>query len=92
MESIAGGFGVSAVIDNTGSADATDVECTITIDAALMILGGETTTTINVAAGAEETISSGFILGLGAAEITVTAGGASKTASGTVLGPFVIGM
>jgi len=92
VQSIACGFGVSAVIDNTGSADGTDVECTITIDAALMILGGETVTTIDVAMGAEETISTGFILGLGAAEITVTAGGASKTVSGTVLGPFVIGL
>jgi hypothetical protein len=92
VKSISGGFGVKAVIDNTGTADAQDVACTITIDAPLMILGGETTTTINVAAGSEEEISSGFILGIGGADITVTAGGASKTVSGTVLGPFVIGL
>ncbi len=92
VESIAGGFGVTSVIKNTGTADATDVEATIAIDAALMILGGETTSTIDLPAGGSETISSGFILGLGAADITVTAGGASASASGTVLGPFVIGI
>jgi hypothetical protein len=92
VKSISGGLGVSAVIGNSGEADAEDVVCTITIDAPLMILGGETTDTINVAAGTEQTISTGFILGIGPAEITVNAGGVIKTASGTVLGPLVIGM
>jgi len=92
VESITGGFGVTSVIKNTGTADAEGIEATITIDASLMILGGETTTTIDVDAGGTATISSGFVLGLGPADITVTAGGASGSASGTVLGPFVIGL
>jgi hypothetical protein len=92
VESITGGFGITSVIKNTGSADAEGVEATITIDASLMILGGETTTTIDVPAGGTAEISSGFILGLGPGDITVTAGGASSSASGTVLGPFVIGL
>ncbi len=92
VKSISGGLGVSAVVANSGEADASGVECTITIDASLMILGGETTTTIDVAAGSEQTISSGFILGFGPADITVNAGGATKSASGTVLGPLVIGL
>jgi hypothetical protein len=74
VKSISKGMGVSAVIDNTGSADATDVTWSITIDAPLMILGGETTGTIDVPAGGEVTIKSGFVLGFGPAAITVTAG------------------
>jgi hypothetical protein len=92
VESITGGFGVTSVIKNTGTADAEGIEATIAIDASLMIIGGETTTTIDVAAGGTAEISSGFVLGLGPADITVTAGGASGSASGTVLGPFVIGL
>jgi len=92
VKSISGGFGISAVIQNTGTADATGVTWSITIDAPLMILGGETTGTIDVPAGGQVTVKSGFVLGFGPCTITVTAGDSSKTASGTVLGPFVIGL
>jgi hypothetical protein len=90
VKSIGKGFGVSAVIENTGTADAIDVEGAITIDASLMILGGNTPFTIDVAAGGETSVSTGFILGLGPATITVTAGDASLQETGTVLGPFVL--
>jgi hypothetical protein len=90
IKSIGKGFGVTAVIENTGTADAVDVEGAITIDASLMILGKSTPFMINVAAGGEEEVSTGFILGLGPATITVTAGDASMQTTGTVIGPFVL--
>jgi len=90
IASISKGFGVKAVITNTGTADAEAVECEISIDAPLMILGKSVTKTIDVAVGAEVPISTGFILGFGPATITVTAGEASEQISGTVLGPFVL--
>jgi hypothetical protein len=90
VKSISKGMGVSAVIENTGTADATDVAWSITIDASLMILGGETTGTIDVPIGGEVTIKSGFVLGFGPAAITVTAGDASGSDSGTVLLFFIM--
>ena len=90
IASISKGFGVKASITNTGTADAEAVVCEISIDAPLMILGKTTTATIDVAVGEEVSISTGFILGFGPASIKVTAGDASETISGTVLGPLVL--
>ncbi len=93
VESIAGGFGVSAEIVNTGTADATNVDWSIIFEGGFMLLGGETTGTIDtLAAGDSASISTGFILGIGGVDITVTAGSAKKTASATVILPFVIGL
>ena len=95
VKSVSGGFGVSAEIANDGTADASNVEWTMTIDAPLIILpsGGQTSGTISsLAIGDSETVSSGLILGFGQATITVTADGASSQASGFVLGPLVLGV
>jgi hypothetical protein len=91
IKSISKGMGVSAVIENTGAADAEDVAWSIIIDAPLMILGGETSGTIDVVpVGGEVTIKSGFVLGFGPAAITVTAGDASGSEEGTVLLIFIL--
>jgi len=98
IEDIAGGFGVSAVIKNTGDGDATDVEWTINLDGGLIILGKETKGTITtIPAGDEETIKSSLIFGIGKPTITITAEcyeGASdaQTASGLVILFFVLGV
>jgi hypothetical protein len=93
IESISGGIGVKATIANIGTKDATDVAWTITIEAPIMIIGGERTGTIpTLPAGGEETIKSGFVLGFGPCTITVTAGTATATAKGFVLGPLVLGV
>ena len=92
VQSVSGGFGVSAVVANIGTADATDISWSIDLDG-LVFVGAHTEGTISsLAAGGSETVKAGFVFGLGKATITVTAGGATKTTEGTVLGPFVIGL
>jgi len=92
IESIAGGFGVSAIVKNTGYATATDIDWSIALEGGAFI-GKDTTGSISsLEAGDTATISAGFILGIGATEIKVTAGSASKQAAGTVLLFFVIGV
>ena len=88
-----GGFGIKATVANTGTADATDVSWTIDLEGGLVIIGRHSENTIpTLAAGEETTIKSGLVLGFGRVDITVTANGASATASGFVLGPFVLGV
>jgi hypothetical protein len=90
IASVSGGLGVSAVIQNTGNADAVGLEWRIFIDAPLMLLGKETMDTVDIPAGSDATITSGFILGFGQATITVTAGDVSEEISKFVIGPFVL--
>ncbi|RLF64360.1 MAG: hypothetical protein DRN33_02340 [Thermoplasmata archaeon] len=91
VQSISGGFGVSATVTNVGSEDANNVDWTISFDGPVFI-GKEKTGTVTVPAGGEATVKSGLIFGVGKATITVNVGGASKTASGFVLGPLVLGV
>ncbi|MFW6122187.1 MAG: C25 family cysteine peptidase, partial [Petrotogales bacterium] len=70
---ISGGlFKISAVIENKGELEATDLEWSITLDGGVWI-GKETTGTLSIAPGDEETITSGPIIGFGKTEITVSA-------------------
>ncbi|PNX52449.1 MAG: hypothetical protein BV458_09535 [Thermoplasmata archaeon M9B2D] len=81
---------VNAVVQNTGTGDAADIDWSIKLTGGLIILGKETTGTIaSLAAGGEETITSSLILGLGATTITVTAGPATKNQEATVLLIFI---
>jgi len=84
IDSISGGTGVSATIKNTGTADATDVEWTLTINGGLLgMINKELSGTIpNLAVGTETVISSGILFGLGNIAITVTADTAQDSASG----------
>ncbi|OYT59382.1 hypothetical protein B6U81_06215 [Thermoplasmatales archaeon ex4484_30] len=91
IESISGGFGVKATVANIGTADAENVDWTMTFSGPVFI-GKEKSGTVTVPAGGTVTISSGLILGIGPATVTVDVGGATKTASGFVLGPLVLGM
>ena len=91
ISSVSGGFGVKATIENTGTADTTDVEWSINVDAPLMLIGGESNGTISsLPAGDSETIKTGFLLGIGSGTITITADQAGATRSGFILGPFVL--
>jgi len=89
--SISGGFGISVVIENSGSADAIDIKYTIDLDG-LVLVGSSIQENIDIPAGQTLTVNSGFIFGFGKIIITVNAGKSTKTAEGTLLGPFVIGI
>jgi hypothetical protein len=83
IESIAGGVGVSAVITNVGTADATDVDCSITVTGGIMgLIDTEVSTVEDIPIGGEITIETGMIIGFGNVEITVTAGSASEVVTG----------
>jgi hypothetical protein len=96
---ITGGFGVKASVKNTGAGDATNVNWNITLDGKLVFFGKGTIGDFStIAAGSEEVIKNGgIILGFGKTNIKVSAicdegKTAEKTATGFVLGPFVIGV
>jgi hypothetical protein len=81
---------VTAVIKNTGDADATDVDWSINLNGGLILLGKETTgTAATIPAGGQVEVTSGLILGFGKTTITVSAGGASKDQAATVLLIFI---
>lgn len=93
IESITGGFGVSAIIENIGPVDADYIDWSISLEGDLIIMGGSHEGTIqSLAAGERKTVNTGLILGLGKVTIIVIADDASKTASGFLIGPFVIGI
>jgi len=92
IESISGGMGVSAIVKNTGTAEATNIVWSINLEGGVFF-GAETTDTIaSLAPGDSVEIKSGFVLGLGKTDITVTAGSAVQKASGTVFLFFIIGL
>lgn len=91
IDTISGGlFKVSAVIKNTGTAAATDVQWSITLTGGLILLGKESTGTIpTIEAGATADIASQVILGFGKTVITVTADTAIQSQNATVLFVFI---
>ena len=89
---ISGGFGVKATISNIGTGDASDVQWSIDITGGIVLKGHAEGTIASLPAGSSTTVSSGLVLGIGPVTITVTADGASKTASGFMLGPFILGL
>jgi hypothetical protein len=95
---IKGGFGVSTAIKNIGTADATNIKWSITLDGGLIILGKETIGSFtSIEAGKEEPVKSDLILGIGKTTIIVHAicdegSEGTKTANGFVFLFFVIGV
>ncbi len=75
IQPIKGGlFKVSTVIENLGGADATNVNWSITLDGGFILLGRETTGTIDsIPIDGEASVSSDFILGFGSITIMVNA-------------------
>jgi hypothetical protein len=93
IESISGGFGVSAVVENTGMENITDLKWSISLVGNITFFGGYKEGNIDLLKpGNSITIKSGFLLGFGPAEITVSVSGVSKKASCFVIGPFVFNL
>ena len=91
IESVKGGFGVTATIKNVGAVEGKNVLWSFSLSG-LVFIGKEKSGTIDIAAGEEQTIKTGFILGIGPVTVTVNAGSASATAKGFLLGPLVLGL
>jgi hypothetical protein len=88
---ISGGIGVSAVVSNTGDAEATDVDWSITLDGGLIIIGGETTGDFaTIAADGEEEIKTGLVLGIGKPTITIAAECAEGSSDEATATAFVL--
>lgn len=93
IEEITGGFGISAIISNTGGGDATNIQWSIDLDGGLILVGkGAEGTISSLPAGDSTTVKIPLVLGFGGVTILAVADGATKTASGTVLLFFVTGV
>lgn len=85
ITSIYGGLGISADIKNVGTGDATNVTWTMTVTGGFLgfINRAKSDVIPNLPVGVTEPVKSGILFGLGPIAITVTAGAAKETASGT---------
>ncbi len=74
IRNITGGFGVNAVIQNIGNADATNVSWNITLKGGFLLLGNRTAARITrIQPGQNVSVKSSLIIGLGKSTITVAA-------------------
>jgi outer membrane protein assembly factor BamB len=98
IETIDGGFGVTAVLKNNGTVDATNITWSIALTGGYLLVGNETIGTIaSLPAGENTTIKSSLIFGLGRSTITVSArcdegSSVEKVGSGFVILFFTFGV
>jgi hypothetical protein len=89
---ITASFGaVTAEIKNVGAGAATEVNWSIAVQGSLVLLGRTTTGSFDkILPGFAPKAKTGFVFGLGGIDIIVTVGEQEKTASGLLLGPFLL--
>lgn len=93
ISEITGGMGVSAVITNVGTAAATNVNWSITLDGRFIFIGGEKKDIISTLAVDDSiTVDSKPIVGFGRAEIIVSTENKEVTATCFVIPFFVFGI
>jgi hypothetical protein len=86
ITSVTAGLGISAVIENTGDAAATDVAWTLSVTGGILNLinVAKSGTIPNLDPGASETITSGLFFGLGSIQIAITADLATENRAGSI--------
>ena len=89
---ISGGFGVSAVIKNTGEEDLSNVRWSLDVDGILFARKQVEGTITLLPVGGEITINTVSVFGFGPATIRVTAGGVGRTTHCFIFGPLVLGV
>jgi photosystem II stability/assembly factor-like uncharacterized protein len=99
VTSISGGFGLKAVVKNTGTPTAENVQVSMHVTGGILGRIDKTVpgSAATLASGNEITVSSGMLLGLGKLSIVVTADAdnadaITQEATGIILGLFVIGV
>jgi len=95
---VAGGLGIKATITNNGPIDLTHVNWSITLDGSMIFAGKSTSgTSPGITNGEERTIKPKLVFGFGKTNIVISVTcdedvSANTTATGFVLGPFVLGV
>ncbi len=92
IESINGGFGLTTNIRNVGTADANDIDWSISFEGGVFFGGDNSGTIDNLASGDSVTINSKFLIGLGDTDITINVGGLTETKSGKILLFLILGL
>ena len=91
IQTISGGFRVTAVIENFGTGEATDVEWSITVKGGGFIIGGDNSGSIPIMLpGDSVTVKSSFLFGIGVPVVNVTVNDMWVATRGLVLGPFMM--
>jgi hypothetical protein len=93
IENVKGVFGVSAVINNTGTAAATNVPWWINVSGGIILTGSHSSGIIDeLVVNGTKTIKSTNLWGIGSITITVQVNDVTKDATAFLLGPLVLGV